>query len=618
MNRLFTTTALAALALGLPAAAQEIVELDAITVTADFGEGTETERSGASVEVSTRDDIEAAGDDRVATYLARQPGLSLSASGGPGGVWDIRIRGLHQKYVAVRIDGIDVSDPSASVLAFDFGRLGTAGLGRIEVLKGAQSAQYGSDAVAGVISLDSRRAEEDGAHASFGIEAGSYDTFSSAATVTNRGERGEIALTLSRTVTDGFSAADEADGNSEEDGFSTTRLSFNGKYRVTDALTVGFAGFTAKSDSDLDGYAPPTYAFADTGDVTEAGTRGLRLYADLETGRVSHHLEASWFVIDRATNDSDGLWTYGGERRELRYVGRAEFSPEVTLNFGADQTVERYANTSPYGDGGSDHTITGVFTELQWAPRGDLDLVATLRHDDHDAFGGHTTGRVAAAWRVRDDLILRAALATGFRAPSLYELGDPSYGNPDLSPEESRSVEIGVEKRFGGGDFVKATLFHTEIDDLIGSDPATFRYIQIPGTSTAKGIEVSGQAALSDKVTLFGAYTYTESTDPDGERQLRVPRHDLVLGVEAAIAPRWNLRAEVQHVSDFYDVGLDFPYDPVALDDYTLVNANITYAITDRAEAYLRVENLFDEDYQTVNGYGQPGQSFYAGLRARF
>ncbi|MBY6049707.1 TonB-dependent receptor plug domain-containing protein [Vannielia litorea] len=608
MNRLLATTA--ALALSTSAlSAQESYDLETITVTADLSDGTETDRTGATVEVSTREELEAAGDDDLATYLSRQPGLSLAASGGPGSLADIRMRGLHQKYVKVQIDGIDVLDPSSPSPSYDFGLMGVSGLGRIEVLKGSQSAQYGSSAVAGVISLQSRRATEEGTHVYLSGEIGSYDSFGLAATVTSLGERHNFAVTLERLEFGGFSSADEEDGNTEADGFSSVRLSFNGEYALTDALSIGLSGFTEKSTVAIDGGFP----FGDTAEETDGTSNGLRAFARYDAGAITHQFEATYYDIERDYAVSGNR--YEGERHGLRYLGQATLSPSVQLNFGADYTEEDFTSATFITATGKQNT-TGVFAEVNWAASSELDVSAALRHDAHNRFGGHTTGRLALAWRPQEDLIVRAALATGFRAPSLYELYAPIYGNDTLTPETSRSAELGIEKRLGGDDFVKATLFYTEVDDMIGSD-AFFVYTQVPGTSVSKGIELSGRKALSDKVSLFGNYTYTESVDENDLRELRVPRHNLVLGLEAEIAPRWNVIGELQHVADTLDVDAQ-TFATIEGDDYTVVNAMVTYDVSDSAEAYFRIENIGDVEYQTVNGYGQSDRAFYLGLRAKF
>jgi Outer membrane cobalamin receptor protein len=213
---------------------------------------------------------------------------------------------------------------------------------------------------------------------------------------------------------------------------------------------------------------------------------------------------------------------------------------------------------------------------------------------------------------------MRAVIGTGYRAPSLYQRFDPTFGNPDLGPETSRSAEIGVEKRYGGGSFAKATLFRTDVDDLIDyNDPDGYlgpipgSYSQVEGTTTITGLELSGQHVFSERLSAFGSYTYTEAKTGE-ERLLLAPRHDLSVGVAAGLTGRLDARIALHHTGDRVDFG------PIALEDFTVLNAGLRYDLGNGATAYLRVENLLDEDYEVVNGYNSAGRTVHLGLRAAF
>uniref|UniRef100_UPI00260C2BDE TonB-dependent receptor n=1 Tax=uncultured Sulfitobacter sp. TaxID=191468 RepID=UPI00260C2BDE len=235
-------------------------------------------------------------------------------------------------------------------------------------------------------------------------------------------------------------------------------------------------------------------------------------------------------------------------------------------------------------------------------------------------FGGKATGRLAAVWRPREDLAIRAVLGTGFRTPSLFERFS-DFGDAGLQPETSLSFELGVEKTYDRG-FVKATLFRTEIEDLIdfdsGSDVCGSGfgcYNQVAGTTTSQGLELSGEYDVSDRVTVFGSYTYTDAKT-DGVRLTRTPRHDAVVGVQAAITDRFSAYADIRHVADV--VPSAFAPADNKVGDYTLVGVGATYSVSDTADLYLRVENVFDEDYETAGGFNQPGRSAFFGISAKF
>lgn len=622
-----TLTALGTvLAAAAPAAAQEPFVLDEIVFAANLGE-VETLRTGASVEVVTEEDLEQTAETRVADYLARLPGLSVLNNGGIGAQSSLQIRGLGGAYLAVRVDGIDVSDPSQTETQFDFGTLTTADISRIEVVKGSQSALYGSEAVAGVIDITTNRAEEDGTVTRLSLEGGSYATYKGSLNVSTRGERGEAAFTLSRVQTDGFSAADENAGNTEEDGHEATRLSFSAAYDATPDLRIGLSGFLEESESELDGFGA-----ADTPvPLTERSERGLRAFAELQTGAVAHEFSVSAFRRKRVETSSFSVSDFRGARDEVAYVGEAEISPTLDLVFGLNWVEEtaRYAN-APGGEASS--RTSGGFLQALYAPTDRLDVGVTARLDDHSEFGRFETARLNLSFRPDDTLTLRGAVGTGYRAPAVDELyGDYAafdfVGNPDLVPEESLSAEIGFDKRFAGGASLSATLFSIELENEISfvscpfTDPANLDFScqpgtistleNQPGTSTRRGLELAADMPVTDSLNIFGNYTYLDAKDADGGKANRVPRHDLTLGASASFGDRLSGIAAVQHVADYRD-------GSVAMDDYTVANATLTYQLNDRAEAYLRVENLFDSEYQVLNGYGTSDRAFYVGLRASF
>ncbi|WP_226627215.1 TonB-dependent receptor plug domain-containing protein [Alloyangia pacifica] len=601
-------TALTAASLCGSAFAQDGYDLGTLTLSANRGESTELSRSGVTVEVVTKDDLEQSGETLLADYLTRLPGVSVTANGGIGSTANLRVRGLPSKYVGVYIDGIDVTDTSGPQIQYDFGTLTTADISRIEVLKGSQSALYGSEAIGGVINITTNRATEEGLSQNVAAEYGSYNTRKLSYNLSYLGARGSFASTLSYIDTDGFSAADEDDGNREEDGHEATRLSFSGDYALTETITVGGAAFWQTSDSDYDEAGPID---GDTHDeLSDSEQYGVRGFARLETGAVSHEISAQYYQIDRELSGSNAWgpfeYPYEGRRWSLGYQGQAELSA-ATLTFGADATRERYESGGTDGD----QDTLGIWAQADWHLSEAVELVTVLRHDDHSDYGGKTTGRISLAYLPTPDLTLRASVGTGFRAPSLYERYDVWSGNSDLTPETSVSYELGVEQRFGTG-YVGATLFRTEITDLIDYSYATYTYDQIEGTSWTQGVELTGGVDLTDRLALAGAYTWTDSEDAQtGDRLSRVPLRDLSLSLDAEVTDAFRAGLTVQHVAGLEDVS-------ESLDDYTVANMNLRYALSDQAELYLRVENLFDEDYQVVTGYGTSDRAAYFGVRASF
>jgi vitamin B12 transporter len=604
-----------AVAVGLtagPAAAQEAFDLGQIVVSANL-EDTEEARTGASVTVVTGADLAKSGETRVLDVLSRLPGVTVRSQGPIGTRAGISIRGASQNYVSVRVDGIDVTDPSGPQVAYDFGALATADVSRIEVLRGSQSALYGSGAIGGVINITTKRATEEGVRQTAMAEAGTYNTARLSYGFARKSGATDYALTLSHLQTDGFSAADENVGNSEADGYRADRLSMSVNHVLDNGVELAFSGFVEKSKGDYDeidfGTGLPLDGSPD--EVTRALSKGLRAAVTFQTGAVSNTLAATWYTIDRQYQGSDAFgfaqYAYTGTRTGLSYQGATSLTAAARLVFGADTATERYEQRGDYGSKDVSSTISGVFAEVNYAASDRLDLSATLRHDDHSRFGGFTTGRLSVAYRPTDAWVLRAVASTGFRAPSNYELFGDFVGNPNLEPEESQNLELGAEYRMAGGGALRATAFLLEADKLIDYSFTTSSYAQVPGVSRRKGVELAGDHPIGDKLRLIGSYTYTDSQTSAASSWAVVPRHELALGVEADLADRLKGTFSVEHAAD-----------RAALPDYTVANATFTYDVGQGGEAYLRVENVFNEEYQTVPGYGTSDRAFYVGLRKTF
>lgn len=596
-------------------AAEDAVVLDPISLSAST-QPVAVSRTGAAVTVLTADEIEGAGTLSFGRLLASTPGVSFDSSGGLGTTSGLRIRGLPGYYTGSRLDGFDVSDTAGTQFQFNFNSLTTFGIGRVEVLRGAQSALYGSEAIAGVVDITTFRPERDGTSGRAALEVGSDGTYSGSLATGYRDDRVELAFTASRTITDG--AVSAVSGGVEKDGYQGSLVAGYAAYRLTDDIRIGANLLWRKTHADYDNGLTD-----EIGTYQDSTQRGGRVFAEFTTGALSHELSVSRLTNDRVeASGVYGATAYDGSRNELAWRSRWTASEVLSLNFGVEDVRETMV--SGYGDAGKASTRS-VYAEALYAPTDDLDLSFALRHDEHDDFGGKVTGRAAAAWRVAPEWTIRGVAATGFRAPSLYELYS-DYGSSDLNPEKSRSFELGIERAFGEAGYIKATLFDTKVKNRILWDDASMAcasaiawswpgcYAQIDGDTRSKGVEIEARYALSDAWALSGNYTYTDAKDVEATgttRASRIPRHSLNLGVEGAVSDKVKTGLFLRHVADNYE-------SAGPLGDYTLVDVSLGYAVSDAVDAYLRVENLFDKDYHTAYGYDQPGRQVFVGVRAAF
>lgn len=642
------TVSALALTIALTSAGAQEINLEQIVVTPNRTP-TEESKVGSTVNVVTKEQIERESRPVIIDYLNQIPGISLASQGGLGKETSLSIRGADKKYVKTLFNGIDISDTTATQVQTSYEHILADGITGIEVLKGSQSILYGSDAVAGVINISTLPdPDQIGLTQRMLIEGGSNETARGAYALTNVTDRSRFSMNLGGLYSGGISAAlvngnpliDSNSSSLEDDFYQNVTGSFAGEFQLSDNFSVFGSGFIVKSKGDFDASGlPPTDNTLNTGRFDQhAGRVGFNL--DLLDGRFRNTVAVQLAEIDREVasssvfeNDagelerSDFEGRFQGRRSKLDYQGAFDISDRLMLQFGGDIEEQRAWITNNFGTNTDDRaSIAGLWTQLVAEPADNLTLSAGVRHDEHSEFGGFTSYRGTAAYLFEQTgTKLRASIGTGFRAPSLYELNyvsfDPTIPLPDLDPEESLSWDIGIDQYFMGGNArASLTYFQLDTDNLIDYDFVNDTYIQFPGTTRRNGIEAEIAYAVNGWLEVGGSYTYTHTEQEDGERRPRIPEHMFGLSASAEPWERWTISASAKIALDTIDlVSPSFgTFDRVPLDDYVLVNAKIGYKPTENTELYLRAENILDQEYQTVYGYGTPGFSVFAGFRAKF
>ena len=579
--------------------------------------GTRLEQSmtevGSSVDVISAEDIEALGFDFTVDALASAPGVTTNTNGAFGGQAGVRIRGASSEQTLVLLDGVPVNDPTSPGGGFNFARFDPENVERIEILKGPQSTLWGTDAIGGVVSITTRQPSPGLAGSVFG-EYGAFDTFRGGASLAGADDRGDFRLAAVRTDSDGISKADEANGNDEEDGYEATTLSASG------GLALGDRGARIKSSvlwtdasSEFDSFtggAQGSVADGDQVSETEELAGNVTLIAPLLDGRLDNQFLLGYADIERQ-NFSDGQSSFAaeGQRSILRYQGTLTLNRRNTLAFGAERE-DMEANND-------DSNINGYFALYEFRPLEALTLTGGLRHDDHNRFGGETTARVAAAFNPTDTLTLRTSWGEGFKAPTIFQttyicgfcgLSEP---NADLAPETSEAFDIGLEWRSSDGRLAAGlTVFDQSSKNLIDFS-FTAGYDNIEEVDS-RGAELFARVQLSDSLRLNANYANIDAEDGDGVERPRLPRHsgDLTLSWDPASPFSGTLLLRYN--------GEEANTDNTTLDDWTRFDLNGRWAVSGSLELFARIENILDEDYQQILGYGTPGRSAYVGARLRY
>ena len=568
---------------------------------------------GATVVSADRATIERSGATSVETYLATLPGVSFSRDGGPGQTSTVRLRGLPQQYTKVLIDGIDMSDPSGVYTTASFADISLDEVERIEILQGAQGGLYGGNAVAGVISITTSSARKQGVSHDFSLEAGSYQTVRGAYGLGYANDRLNMRIGITGFDTEGFSAADRKNGNTEKDGASRYSLYGKGDYVVSERLTL-FANFRAtKSESEYDASFPTV---SDAANEAEAESLALRIGARWKAldDKLEQTISLQGFAVERTFRQPAGFTpfsTFEGTRQKLDYLAQYTHSERVMLMGGFDAEQSDAVSTGFAGKREAEQV--GGFMQGIFAPVEPLTITLNARYDWHDAFGSFSTYRAQGAYEfAQTGTTVRASLGTGFRVPSLDELY-ASYGNPNLKPEESLSLDFGISQSLMDGRLVLgATYFRNKIDELIIYDPGTSSYSNLTGETTTEGVELTGAWQATDKLSLNASYTYTYAKSQSGARQPRVPEHAASLTGVLNATEKLTLSATLAYKDGAVDnAGVDFG-------SYFLLDGKASYALNEHLSLTLRGENLLDEQYQTSRGYGTAGRSAYVGVKGQF
>lgn len=610
------------LLLSCGAATAQTLELEPVVVTATRT-STPLSRVASSVTVVTAEQIEEQQHRQVLDVLRRVPGVTIIHSGPRGGQTSVRMRGTDNKHTLILVDGVEFRDAASIGGGADLAHFSTANIERIEIVRGPQSVIYGSDAIGGVINIITKRANADnGLHAS--VEGGSYATWLEKAGFSVSGERVRTALTLSRSDSEGFSSYNEDDGFSEDDGYENTSVSLNSGIDLTEVLILDLTLHLADAEYEFDtGEYDALFNYVRTDTDAVVDSREL-------TGRVAGTLsllDGRWTLVagasltdterDTSGSNPDDNYEYDGDIKKYDLQNTIRLSGQQTLVVGIE--TERESYRSSYGDRGDARTHAAFIQDQ--VNRGNFSAALGLRYDRHEEFGGELTWRIAPTYRFsKTGTRLKGSAGTGFKAPSLFQLYYPYGGNANLDPETSLGFDIGFEQPlFSSSLILSLTWFRNDIDDYIDYyDDGDFDFFDGDGYQNiselrTQGIESTLEWYPSDVLNLILGYTYTDTRDETGARRARIPLNKGSLDLTCYPIPDLQFTTGVAYYGERNDGA-----SGETLDAYTLVNLAASYQVNEHWTVFGRVDNLFDEDYEEVAGYGTAGLSGYAGLKMAY
>ncbi len=572
-------------------------------------------------------DVKNAQHRMVSDALREVPGLDVVQAGARGGATSVFLRGASSGQTLVLIDGIEANDPIDASRGFSFANLTTDNIERIEILRGPQSVLYGSDAMGGVVHIITHRGT--GApHVSFTLEGGSFSTYRASAAVSGSSNLANYSFGVSRSQTQGISAAAESLGNHEKDGYQNQSVS--GRIGVTPLpyfdLDIFARGMEGRADIDNGGGAgqdDPNHTFDSTQWLFRAAPR-LRLLDGLWEQTLAFSLTTSEFHDDNPADPASGgnysFSTFKSQLVSLDWQHTFRLHETQTLIVGLAFEEESGEDASDFGGFLDTFPNEKAWTRSAYAQHrvhlwDRLTVTAGARVDDHKEFGTHGTYRGTGGYLIEETSTkVRATVGTGFKAPTLFQLFS-SFGDRNLKPEESVGWDAGIDQdMFGGHATASLTYFRNDFENLIDYDGGLNKYVNT-GRAKTDGIAAALRSEVLKDLVVRLSYTFTDTKNKStNEDLLRRPRHKADFRVDYAVTSTIHVTSSILYVGKKADNDFStFPATRVTVDDYILVNVAASWKINDQFEVFVRGENVADQKYEEAHGFGTPGAAGYVG-----
>jgi vitamin B12 transporter len=599
------------------------ITTDQIVITASRAPETEAQ-TPASVVIIDAQRIERLDEPLISALLRLTPSAAVATSGPAGSLTEVRIRGAEANHTLLFVDGIKIDDPaSGNTPRYEILNADLAS--RIEVVRGPQSALWGSEAIGGVIAVNGL---DDAPGFAASAEAGSFGferASGSASLVSGR-------ASLSGAV--GFQRAtgiNSVAGPGDRDGYRNLSGRLRGVWHARDNIEVGASGLALGGRSEFDGFDPFTGAHVDTFDNSRNRLEAGRIWAAVGNEQSPWRAEVAGSLL----GSSNKNFLADTEQNRTRGT-RRNVSVQVERNFTTGSVVHRlivaadteretfHARDTAFGgftdqDRKRSHdSITGEWRADGKQVTGDV----AVRRDLFNRFKDATSVRASLLGQLGGGFSLAGSYAEGIAQPTFFDLygffPGNFVGNPDLKPESSRGFEASLRYRRGAIG-ASLTAYRQRLHDEIVNNATFTSVLNSSGTSQRSGIEASVDWKVAKGLRLSANYAYLKATEPDASTgqqvtEARRPRHSGSVALDGSTG-RLSYGASLAYIGEHLDNRDTFPFARVTLGSYWLADARIAYAIKRGVELFARGSNLLNQHYQDVFSYRTEGRGIYAGVR---
>jgi vitamin B12 transporter len=605
--------------------ADEFLELESTLVTGVYSPAESSSLTG-TVTVLDLESLQLLNTRSVSGALKTVPGIQVEELGGPGGLAAVSIRGGEANFTLVLLDGVAINDPTNTRGGgVDFSRLDSASVERIEVVRGPQSSIYGSNALAGVVNIISRRAtagHQQQLRASWGED--DFNRYRLSAS----GVEGEFRYSFDWTDRD---SGEPVPGSMLESDESRVRLGW--QPGDSHEFEIGFRTLAGHSSSYPQQSGGPIFAASDVlelsdfkDEVLDANWRWQvtpQWVSLVKTDRFEHKEDYnSPGIIPFTAVPPNGSETQF-VRRQTQWVNTVIFDERYWMNVGADHRREEgesigYLEFSGFAlptDFELDRDSVGLFTDIQASISENLRLHGSMRHDDFEDFSSETTLKLGVGYQFNTTIGLFANWGEGFKLPSFFALGHPLVGNPDLDPETAESWDLGL--RWEPSDLwsVQGVYFDNNYRDLVDFDSELFTNVNRNQVKSS-GVELELNWQPQQDLNVLAQVTYTDiEVKNSSVPLLGRPQWRAGAAVDWQVLPSWRAAVTYQWTGKQYSSSLHTGESVIdELDSYTIVNCNVRWRLSEHLSFDLAADNLLDERYANAVGFIAPGLSLRLGF----
>lgn len=573
---------------------------DTILVTADRIKST-LDKSPSDIKVYEQAEIEKS--NSITELLSSESDLRLAQSGPAGANSSLFLRGSDSSHTLVIIDGIIMNDPSNPNRQFDLGRLSLNNIEKIEILKGSQGLLYGSNAIGGVILITTKKAQDKTSGSAL-VDYGTFDTFNGAVNAQKKFGSTSLSMGIDHLKTRGFSAANiNSNPGADDDGEKRTTLSMGVNQSIGSNNELVFNYRYVNDEVDLDKGGGPGNDDQDDSQFTEQ--QFMKAGYNHTWSTAETNLAYTKSLHHRTLRTQSNVTTKGDI--DAVAINHTQYTSDIlTQNFNFD-----YQHEEDQLKNFNENLSFFLYNRVEFGPA-IINLGARL--DSNKYFGEHATYKVALM-HFFSAFTLKMSYSTGFRAPSLNQLYDPTYGNKNLKPEESQSAEVGFDIPFSEKFKYLPTFFYTDLRERLSYDPVTF-VNQNRGRARIIGVENNFNSKITDELNADLSVTWLSARDTTAKQKL-------------ARRPNLNSKLSLNYKKEKHSATLEGDFtgkrpdvdnlgNAVSMPSYTIFNMYYSFDLNQRFSTYVKVKNILDKDYEEVFGYGTGGRAASLGIKYLF